>query len=244
MLWRGGRGAGVLGTVTLALLLHAGALLSEAFHSGNLTLGTTEALSMFAWQAALLLSAFCLFQPLHVLGVVIYPLAAIAALWGAQWPTSVTAIPLSDWKLQLHVVLSLFGFGLLTIAAVQAATLAAQDWLLHRRSPNRVVQALPPLQTMESLLFLLISIGFFMLSLAVLSGLLFVDDLPAQHLGHKAVLSVVAWAIFGGLLWGRWRRGWRGRTAIRWTLSGYFILILAYFGTKIILEQILGRHWI
>jgi ABC-type uncharacterized transport system permease subunit len=243
LLWRGARGGTAVAIAAAAVALHTAALVSEVFHAGNLTLGVTEALSVFSWQAAVLLWALCLVQPLHILGVAIYPLAAIAALWGALWPTSMTAIPLSDWKLQMHVVLSLLGFGLLTIAAVQAVTLAAQDWLLHRHSPTRIVQALPPLQTMESLLFFLISAGFFMLSLAVLSGLLFVDDLPSQHLGHKAILSIIAWAIFGALLWGRWRRGWRGRTALRWALSGYGVLILAYFGSKFILEQILSRHW-
>jgi ABC-type uncharacterized transport system permease subunit len=96
---------------------------------------------------------------------------------------------------------------------------------------------------MEHLLFVLITLGFFILSLSLLSGLLFVDDLLAQHLAHKTVLSIAAWAMFGALLWGRWRRGWRGRMAVRWTLSGYAVLILAYFGSKIILEQILSRHW-
>jgi ABC-type uncharacterized transport system permease subunit len=229
--------------VPLALALHATALFAEVFKGGQLTLGITEALSMFAWQAAALLWGLCLIQPVHVLGVAIYPLAAIAAVAAALWPTSVTGIPLTDWKIQLHVVLSLFSAGFLTLAAAQSVTLAMQDRLLHQAAPNRIVQALPPLQSMEHLLFVLISLGFFILSLSLLSGLLFVDHLMAQHLAHKTVLSLTAWAIFGVLLWGRWRRGWRGRTAIRWTLSGYGVLILAYFGTKLVLEQILSRHW-
>lgn len=229
--------------VPAALLLHATALVAEVFKGGQLTLGVTEALSMFSWQAAVLLWALCFIQPVQILGVAIYPLAAGAALAAAIWTTSVTGIPLTDWKIQLHVVLSLFSAGFLTLAAAQAVTLAMQDRLLHQAAPNRIVQALPPLQSMEHLLFSLISLGFFILSLALLSGLLFVDNLMAQHLAHKTVLSLTAWAIFGALLWGRWRRGWRGRTAIRWTLSGYAVLILAYFGSKLVLEQILSRHW-
>ena len=231
------------GLAGLALVLHAVALLGAAFHGGNLTLGVTEALSLFAWQAALLLWVLAMMQPVQVLGLALYPLAALAAVWSVLWPTSVTAIPLSDWKIQLHVVLSLFSAGFLTLAAAQAVTLAGQDRLLHRHEANRLVLALPPLQTMEHLLFMLIALGFFILSLSLLSGLLFVDDMLAQHLAHKTVLSIAAWATFGALLWGRWRRGWRGRTAIRWTLSGYAVLILAYFGSKLILEQILGRNW-
>jgi ABC-type uncharacterized transport system permease subunit len=142
--------------------------------------------------------------------------------------------------IQLHVVLSLLGAGLLTLAAAQAVTLALQDALLHKNSTHRLVQSLPPLQTMERALFLLIGLGFFMLSLSLLSGLLFVEGLTTRYLTHT-VLSVAAWAVFGGLLWGRWRRGWRGRTAIRWTLMGYglLILVLAYFGVLLVIEEIL-----
>ncbi len=237
----------ILWLAPAALALHGAALLQEILRDGSLTLGVTEALSVFAWQAALLLWLFCLLQPLHVLGLALYPLAALAALAASLWPTSVTAIPLYEWKIQLHVALSLFSAGFLTLAAVQALTLAVQDRLLHRHSASKPVQAmsqaLPPLQTMEKVLFQLITLGFFMLSLALVTGLLFVDNLLAQHLAHKTVLSITAWAIFGGLLWGRWRWGWRGRTAIRWAISGYGMLILAYFGSKVILEQILNRHW-
>lgn len=233
-------GAAVL--VAAALALHGVALLGAVIQDGNLTLGVTEALSVFAWQAALLLWALSLLRPVHVLGTAIYPLAAVALVWAALWPTPVSAIPLSDWKIQLHVALSLFSAGFLTLAAAQAVTLAVQDRLLHK-NPGAGVNALPPLQTMEQLLFLMIGLGFFMLSLSLLSGLLFVDDLLAQHLAHKTVLSAAAWATFGGLLWGRWRWGWRGRTAVRWALTGYAVLILAYFGSKLVLEQILSQHW-
>jgi ABC-type uncharacterized transport system permease subunit len=218
--WRASPRAGGRGSAAAGLALHLAALLGAAFHAGSLTLGVTEALSLFAWQAALLLWVLSLLQPVQVLGLALYPLAALAAVSSVLWPTSISAIPLADWKIQLHVVLSLFSAGFL-----------------------RLVLALPPLQTMEHVLFMLIALGFFILSLSLLSGLLFVDDLLAQHLAHKTVLSIAAWAMFGALLWGRWRRGWRGRMAVRWTLSGYAVLILAYFGSKIILEQILSRHW-
>jgi ABC-type uncharacterized transport system permease subunit len=96
---------------------------------------------------------------------------------------------------------------------------------------------------METMLFRQIAAGFFLLSLVILSGLLFVHDLFGQHLLPKTVLTLAAWVIFGVLLWGRMRYGWRGRNAIRWTLTGYTTLVAAYFGTKLILEQFLGIHW-
>jgi ABC-type uncharacterized transport system permease subunit len=57
------------------------------------------------------------------------------------------------------------------------------------------------------------------------------------------VSAAVAWLVFAVLLWGRWKFGWRGRTAIRWTLGGFAFLLLAYFGSKLVLELVLGRHW-
>jgi ABC-type uncharacterized transport system permease subunit len=94
---------------------------------------------------------------------------------------------------------------------------------------------------MEGLMFEMIGIGFALLTLALLTGVLFLEDIFAQHLVHKTVLSICAWGVFAILLWGRWRFGWRGRTAIRWTVGGFVFLMLAYFGSKLVLELILGR---
>ncbi|MGH8472324.1 MAG: cytochrome C assembly family protein, partial [Gammaproteobacteria bacterium] len=100
---------------------------------------------------------------------------------------------------------------------------------------------LPPLQTLEGLMFQHIGAGFFLLSLSLMSGMMFLNDIFAQHLVHKTVLSLVAWLVFAVLLFGRWRYGWRGRTAIRCTLGGFASLMLAYFGSKVVLELILHR---
>jgi ABC-type uncharacterized transport system permease subunit len=157
---------------------------------------------------------------------------------------SATAVALEGaWTLRLHIVLSLLAYGVLTIAAVQAVMLAIQDQRLHRHRIGGSALGLPPLETMEMLLFRLIAIGFFLLSLALLSGLFFVENLFAQHLVHKTVLSAAAWLFFAVLLWGRWRHGWRGRLAVRWTVGGYTALLLAYFGSKFVLEALLGKHW-
>ena len=124
---------------------------------------------------------------------------------------------------------------------VQAALLAIQDRHLHNRQPGGFVRSLPPLQTMESLLFQMIAIGFTLLTLALITGSLYLDDIFARHLAHKTILSIAAWIIFATLLWGRYHYGWRGRKAIRWTLGGFFMLMLAYFGSKLVLELVLKR---
>lgn len=227
----------------VAILLHLVALTFGLIHEGSLRIGIAEAASLFVWQSALLLWLFALREPVGIIGTVIYPLAGLLAVMGALAPSPVSNLRISDWQVSLHVMLSLLSAGLLTLAAVQSLALAAQDRLLHRRRLAPVGGRLPPLQTTERVLFQLIAVGFVLLSLTLLSGLWFVHDWLAQHLAHKTILSITAWLIFGVLLWGRWRFGWRGRTAIRWALAGYVTLILAYFGSRLVLEQILGKQW-
>ena len=112
---------------------------------------------------------------------------------------------------------------------------------LRRREFRGWLRALPPLTELESLLFRSITVGFVLLTATLLTGLLFVDDLLAQHLVHKTVLSVLSWLAFGALLLGRWQRGWRGATAVRWTLAAMALLVLAFFGSKFVLELVLHR---
>jgi ABC-type uncharacterized transport system permease subunit len=117
------------------------------------------------------------------------------------------------------------------------------DHFLRRHHLNPLVKSLPPLETLERLLFRLIAMGFILLTVSLGTGLAFVDDLFEQHLAHKTILSIMAWLVFGLLLWGRWQYGWRGRQAVRLTLAGILLLLLAYFGSKLVLETILGRSW-
>ena len=124
---------------------------------------------------------------------------------------------------------------------MQAVLLAVQDQQLKSHPPKRFIQSLPSLQAMESLLFQMLTAGLFFLTLSLLSGFFFIDDLFAQHLVHKTVLSLLAWVIFSALLLGRSLYGWRGRTAMRWTVSGFGLLLLAYFGSKLVLKLILHR---
>lgn len=235
--------AGALLIAAAALILQAWSLAGSLFQGNGMTLGFGSSLSLFAWQCSLLLVLLSLVRPLASLGVVIFPFAA--ACVGLDWalPTDAEAVRGLVGPIRIHIVLSLLAYGLLTIAATQAVVLAAQDRALRRHRPLVLLQSLPPLQTMENLLFELMAGGLLLLTLALASGLVFVNNLFAQHLAHKTILSALAWLVFAVLLWGRMRFGWRGRTAIRWTLGGYVFLLLAYFGSKLVLELILGTHW-
>lgn len=227
----------------LAMALHILLLGHDMLAARSVVIGVGGALSLFAWQSALLLLLFSLRQPLGFMGLFVYPIAGICALVGAAIPDGNRAVEPLAWPLQTHIVLSLLAYGLLTLGAVQALAMAVQHRKLHDHRPRGLIATLPPLQAMEEMLFRLIGAGFFVLTLAIVSGFAFVDNLFAQHLAHKTVLSLLAWLVFGVLLWGRRSFGWRGRVAMRWALGGYTLLILAYFGSKLVLELILGRHW-
>jgi ABC-type uncharacterized transport system permease subunit len=146
-------------------------------------------------------------------------------------------------ELVAHILLSALAAGLLSVAAILVLLLAAQSARLRERRPLGLLAALPPMETLEAAVFRAVLGGFVLLSLSLLSGFLFIQDLFAQHLVHKTVLSIIAWCIFGVLLLGRHRFGWRGRQALRFLLAGYVTLALAYFGSRFILEGLLGRHW-
>ncbi len=224
-----------------ALLLHGAVLYLNLYTRLGLNFAFFNAVSFAAWVICLLYLLAALSKPVESLGMVLMPLAAVTLLLEQFFPGVRLLPPHTDWHLRAHVILSILAYSVLTMAAVQAILLAIQDRHLRSHHPGGFIRALPPLQTMESLLFEMIGIGFVLLTLALGSGFLFLEDMFAQHLVHKTLLSLLAWVIFAVLLWGRYRFGWRGRTAIRWTLSGFVVLALAYFGSKAVMELILKR---
>ncbi|MCW8925858.1 MAG: cytochrome c biogenesis protein CcsA [Xanthomonadales bacterium] len=143
----------------------------------------------------------------------------------------------------VHIITSIVAFGVLSIAGVYAIFITTIDHLLRQHNFNSLIQTLPALETLEEMLMHLIKSGFVVLTLSLATGLIFVEDLFGQHLGHKTILSITAWMVFAALLWGHWKRGWRGRVAVRMTLAGIVILLLSYFGSKLVLEIILERSW-
>lgn len=222
--------------------LHASGLYREIITGEGLNLGFFNATSLIGWLIALILLLTALVKPVENLGIGLLPLAALTLLLAGLFPSHHLLSTGAGFKgLDIHILISIFAYSLLGIAAVQAVLFAIQDAHLRGKHPGGFIRALPPLQTMEDLLFQIIWAGFALLSLALLSGALFLENIFSQHLAHKTILSIFAWIVFATLLWGRWRFGWRGRTAIRWTLAGFFALMLAYSGTKLVLEIMLGR---
>lgn len=224
----------------LALLLHGATHYLAWRASGSTDLHFFAALSLAGLGMAILTAIVGASGRMRALGVVVFPLAALALLGYGLYGHASNPEPL-DWRLLLHAWLALLAYATLAIAAVLAIFLWAQERALRRREFHRWLRALPPLTQLETLLFRTIAAGFILLGAALLTGVLFVDNLLAQHLVHKTVLSVLSWLAFGALLLGRWRRGWRGATAVRWTLAAMALLLLAFFGSKFVLELVLQR---
>jgi ABC-type uncharacterized transport system permease subunit len=191
-------------------------------------------------MAALTVAAARL-ERLEALGVVVFPVAAACVLTyalGAQPGSGSNDLP---WPILMHAWLALLAYAALALAALFAAGLWLQERALRQRRITGVVRILPPLTQSESLLFRTLVAAFALLTLALAMGLVFVENLFAQHLMHKTVLSLLSWTVLATLLFGHWRWGWRGAKAARWTLAAMLLLGLAFFGSRFVYEFLLAR---
>ena len=224
-----------------AVLLHGYAALAGLHTAEGINFGLFKAGSVIFWMinATLLLSL--LRRPLQNLMVILFPLAAIVVVISAAAPGN--ASPLEDLSggLLMHIGSSILAYAILTIAAVQAAAVAVQDHQLRHHHTRGMVRLLPPLQLMETMLFEIVWVGLILLTVAIATGFVFIDNSFAPGLVHKTVLTLCAWLLFATLLWGRHRMGWRAQTAVRFTLGGFLALMLGYAGSKLVLELILER---
>jgi ABC-type uncharacterized transport system permease subunit len=225
-----------------AIVAHSDAIVHMMRINGPFSIGLFEAISLLAWTLAVLACLICIERQNRVLGAILLASAALgAAVTGTGHTYAQAAAP--GWELTAHIRLSMGAAALLFAAAVTALLLVFLDRRLRTRRIADLPSVLPPLDALEKVMFRLIGAGFVLLTLSLFTGFVFVTNLFTQHLIHKTVLSLIAWTIFGVLLIGRIRIGWRGRSAIRWTVSGFGVLTLAYFGSKFVLEDVLGRHW-
>lgn len=228
--------------ILAGLLLH-GWLLYGSLFNGGLNLGLTNALSAIFWLTVLIYWITDLKLHLHSLQAFVLPPAALFVLLQELLPET-HVLPYADQPLfKLHLVIAMLAYSLFTFAALHAMLMAAAESNLHQKASLIKVPDFPPLITMETLLFRIIWLGFILLTLTLLSGFVFSEQLfhQAMKFNHKNVFTLISWLIFAGLLLGRQVYGWRGRTAIRWTLTGFVVLLLAYVGSKFVLEILLHR---
>ncbi|WP_459615824.1 cytochrome C assembly family protein [Bordetella sp. 2513F-2] len=234
-----------------ALVLHGAGLYAAMLGGGQLFVGWALALSAAVWLGLVVFWLESLLVRLDGLQLLLVPAGMLASAVAALFPQGIVVPHADDAVLRVHLVLALAAYGLITIAALQAVLMALLDRHLHRplEAPaersivSRVLDAQPPLLVQEQLLFRLIWVGFVVLTLAVGSGSVASLALTGLVLpfDHKTVFTLLSWITFGVLLLGRHIRGWRGRVALRWTLTGFAFLILAYTGSRFVLEVILHR---
>lgn len=233
----------VIVLLTLGLGLQAYVIVITTFAGGQMRLGFGNSASIILWLSVLAYGLSSLRYPLSRVQGWLAAGAAVGIALPLIFP-GMRLIPYSSMPgFRVHLTLALLAYSLLFIASVQAILMGTLEKRLHRKSLGFGSENLPPLLTLETLLFRLIGAGFLILTLALASGIFFSEEVFGQAipLSHKTVLALLSWLVFGGLLAGRRLWGWRGRIAARWTVTGFVMLVLAYMGTKFVLEVLLHR---
>jgi len=229
-------------TAIAALAWHGQTLWSATLVHDGLSLSIGNTASLIGLQLALTAVLGALEPSFRGLAAGLLLLAAAAATL-TGWPVPGGGGEILGWQIRMHVLISLFAYGLLTVGAIVALFALMQEKRLQAGQLSSINKLFSPLETTEKMLFGITAAGFLVLLLAVSSGFALFEDLFSQHLVHKTTLSLLALLLFGVLLAGRQFAGWRGKRAVYLYLWGFFILCLAYFGSRYILEVILGRSW-
>ena len=232
----------VLGQLLIGLLGHAVVLYPDIITQGGLNFNIFNVVSLTTLFMLLFYWGFCLYRQILPLGILATPLAFLGMMIGFFGDAPYHPLSTISPILQAHIIMSLAAYSVLFMAAIAAIMLRLQISELKRQTFHRVwVDKLPSLQSMEALLFDMITVGFMLLSISLLLGFIDTTNLLAQHLVHKTVFSLLSWLVFGALLVGHWRFGWRGQRAANMTLYGVILLGLAFIGTKFVLELILTK---
>lgn len=222
----------------LALVAHGLLIAQTVHHDGGFDLSLFKSSVLISWLIVFLLLGLNLTKPVGSLFLAGYPIAMLTIIMALIQHTPSRVVPDQSYGMLSHIALSVTAYSLFTLAAIQAILLQLQNHQLKHNYNSLLVRNLPPLQTMESLLFEMVWAGVVLLILAIVTGALFIEDLFAQHLAHKTTFSLLSLLVFVGLLVGRYTKGWRGVTASHWTLAGCALLMIAFYGTKFMLEVV------
>jgi ABC-type uncharacterized transport system permease subunit len=229
----------IKGFAASAVTLHAFSVYNVLHQPNGIDLDFFATGSLIAWLVAGIVTLSSLRQAVENLFIGVFPMAALTAAL-AEWGPSLAAPHHYNGDLIAHILLSILAYSMFTVAAFQAILLSRQVHALKSHHTRGLVSSLPPLQTMERLLFEMLWIAMGLLTASLVTGFMFVDDLFAQHLVHKTVLSIIAWMLYATLLAGRILRGWRSQKAVRWTISAFVFLMLGFFGSKLIVDLLYG----
>lgn len=231
------------GAIAAALSLQGIGLYDGLFGAGGMRFSFSFALSLMLWLAVFIYWLESFHSRMDGLQPMVLPLAAACSLLPGFFPSVHQVAHASAWGFQLHFIAAMLAYSLFTLSALHAVFMSFAERKLHQRTLTKSLASLPPILTMEAVLFRMIVIAFTLLTLALGSGALFSEAIfgKTMILDHKTLFAFVSWGIFAALLIGRHAYGWRGRIALRWTLAGFMVLLLAYIGSRFVAEVVLGR---
>ncbi len=226
-------------TISIALIAHGYGAYDAIVASRGFRIGFFVIPTLFFWAINFLVLVSGLRKPLHTLFLFLLPLSILAilsAMFANSAPVHI------DRGLAGHIILSIVAYSLLSIATLQALLLGYLNRQLKHKHTTNLMRILPPLETMDALMFELIWAGQIVLTLSIATGIIFVANFKSLLISHHSVISVIAWLIYAILLWGHHQWGWRGKTAVRWAIGGFTALVLAYFGTKFVFDIIFDKQ--
>jgi len=228
--------------ILVPLALHGWLLYQDLFMAAELRFGFAQALSVMLWLAVAICCLEALWYPIEALYALALLLAAACAPLTALFPGRLVS-DAASFEFKLHLMAGILAYSLFTVATLHALLIAAVERRLHASHDLAHPMGLPPLLSLEQLVFRLIAAAFAVLTLTLIIGVAYSESMfgRALRFDHKTVFVVLSWLAFALLLAGRWLRGWRGRTAVRWTLAGFVMLLLAYPGSRFVLEVVLAR---
>ena len=229
--------------ILIPLALHGYLLGQDIFSGGDFDLGVLNALSLIVWLTLLVYWVARFFYPIGGFQALMLPLAAVTMLLPELFPSDHPLANTNLFAFRAHITVAMLAYSLFTIAMLHAVLISQVEKRLHHPTLPRILRSLPPLLTMETLLFRMVAIGFVLLTLTLVSGVVFSEEIFGKpwQFSHKILFGFISWGVFAVLLWGHHFHGWRGRVAVHWTISGFVFLLLAYLGSKFVLEMLLHR---
>ena len=225
----------------IAAAAHAFYASQVSIINGELNLGVGSVLTLISCILVSLYILGSLLMHIKRLGILVFPITLICLLSASLWLNEISDnINQQNQSFNGHILISILAFAVLGIAAIQAILYAYQEKQIKLRTNPALLMALPPLQTMEQLLFRLVGVGFVLLTLTLVSGALFSQEIFGQAFAfkHHTILASMGWIVFAILLFKRMTSGIRGSQAVIWTIGGFVLIKLGYFGTKIISESL------
>lgn len=227
-------------TLLIGATLHAFLLYPKIITPYGLNFNIFNTISLISLFFLIFFALFSLYRPILSLGILATPVSFIGLSIGHLGKAAYEPLIHLSPFLQLHILLSFAAYCVLLMATVQAVMLRLQIQELKRRTIHRFwVSKLPSLQSMESLLFDMILMGFVILSVALGLGMVATYDIMAQHIAHKLFFSVLSWVVFGIFIIGHYRFGWRGKRAANFTIYGFILLAVGFIGSKAVMDLLI-----